>query len=953
MTILGFQVPLSVVVLGVITGMTYGVLGVGLVIVFRANRVLNFAHGAIGALGASVLGLLVLRWHVPYLIGFVAAIATSSLAAAVSELVVIRRLRRSPSIMSVIATLGIAQVVIIFAFSASSAVAQTALYPEPPGFPQFSVGPLLVVPAYGAMLLATPVVLIALALFLRRSRFGVAIRASVANPNAARAAGVYVGRMSTLSWVLAGAMAAYGSVLIFPTQGHPNPKTFGPTLLLLALIPAVVGRMESIPKTLVAGIVLGVVEEALYWNYPSGGRVQAILFVIVLLVLLVQHRRRGRTEVRPEVWVTVLPWPPLPDSLRRIWRIRNLGWIMAWTSLVVSLLVAAVIGQAAAVTLASIAAFALVGLSVLLISGLAGQLSLGQFAIAGVGATGAFIVQQHTGNVFLGLGGAVVTGAAASWLIGLPALRIPGLMLTATTLAFALAAQDWLFLQPWMMGSGRTVSAATVGPLSINSGRSDLVFSIVVLAVGMWVMRNVWQGGFGRRLRAVRDNDHAARAFTMNPMRVKMQAFLLAGMLAGIGGAVYAYILTDITPQSFTSSTSIDAVALTVLGGIGMLAGPILGAFYIIGIPRFVPLNSAVLAASSLGWLLLIIYMPGGFARLAAPLRSRLIGWLAKAGGGEGFTSLEATHKSNGAVRSAVPSTVSRHAGEMVKMTSGDTGTVASRGGLEVRELKKTYGGIVAVDHVSFAIEAGECVGLIGPNGAGKTTLFEMISGFTEPDGGKVLLDGRDLSKVPTFTRARLGLIRSFQDASLFATLTVQETVELSLEKSMPTRCAASVIGVDWRSRRKRTDRAREVLDMMGLGTYSTTRVSEISTGTRRIVELSCMVALQPSVLLLDEPSAGIAQSETGALRELLLAIHETLGVTLVVIEHDISLIMAISDRIVAMELGRIIADGNPKAVREDPRVIESYLGGMTEGVAARRSDPVPAPLGTSESGGS
>jgi len=235
---------------------------------------------------------------------------------------------------------------------------------------------------------------------------------------------------------------------------------------------------------------------------------------------------------------------------------------------------------------------------------------------------------------------------------------------------------------------------------------------------------------------------------------------------------------------------------------------------------------------------------------------------------------------------------------------------------------------------VSFEVAELETTGLIGPNGAGKTTLFEVISGFTRPERGRVVFAGQDLQRRSILrwdrspeARARLGLVRSFQDASLFPTMTVEEVVMLAFECMHPTGVLAGLSG--WpRSERAKRERGGDLISIMGLDPYRLKRVQEISTGTRRILELTALIALGPRLLLLDEPSSGIAQRESEALAELLLKVKRYLRTTMIVIEHDIPIILAISDRMLAMESGRIIASGTPQEVRSNPLVVESYLGG-------------------------
>jgi ABC-type branched-subunit amino acid transport system ATPase component len=295
---------------------------------------------------------------------------------------------------------------------------------------------------------------------------------------------------------------------------------------------------------------------------------------------------------------------------------------------------------------------------------------------------------------------------------------------------------------------------------------------------------------------------------------------------------------------------------------------------------------------------------------------------------------LERSARPQAAVRGAPAVTITR---PLVVPPDGAPALAASH-------LVKHYGGLSALKDVSLSIAAGETVGLIGPNGAGKTTLFEVLSGFTAADAGAVSLAGVDITGLAPESRGRLGLIRSFQDAALFPTLTVLDAVMLAMERSDPSRFLASIGGAV-RPERRKAARAYELVASMGLYNYRNRQIRELSTGTRRITELCCLMALEPTVLLLDEPSSGVAQRETEALGLLLRRIKAELGLTLVVIEHDIPLIMDISDRLIAMEGGQILVTGPPEVVRNDPRVVSSYLGGDI--TAIERSGLVSAAVAT------
>ena len=248
---------------------------------------------------------------------------------------------------------------------------------------------------------------------------------------------------------------------------------------------------------------------------------------------------------------------------------------------------------------------------------------------------------------------------------------------------------------------------------------------------------------------------------------------------------------------------------------------------------------------------------------------------------------------------------------------------------LEVRDLRVQFGGVVAVDGVSFEVGDSEVVGLIGPNGAGKTTLFEAIAGFT-PCTGNVRLAGEDISELPAHQRSRRGLVRSFQDAGLFAGLTVRQCAMVAQQHALPVRAWKALVRSpgERRSEIERGRRSDELLAAFGLSRYADSLIAELSTGTRRVCELVCALSLDPRVLLLDEPSAGLAQREVEQLPALLDRVREITGATVLLVEHDLPLVLGMSSRVLALESGAVIADGTPAEVRVDPEVQRSYLGG-------------------------
>ncbi|HUQ39360.1 MAG TPA: ABC transporter ATP-binding protein [Acidimicrobiales bacterium] len=259
---------------------------------------------------------------------------------------------------------------------------------------------------------------------------------------------------------------------------------------------------------------------------------------------------------------------------------------------------------------------------------------------------------------------------------------------------------------------------------------------------------------------------------------------------------------------------------------------------------------------------------------------------------------------------------------------------------LEIDAVSVRFGGVHALERTSLEVRSGEVVGLIGSNGAGKTTLMDCVSGFVRPQEGRILVMGQDVVGLAPEVRPYLGVGRSFQDARLFPGLTVGEAVLVAFERHRPVRVLAALAGLGRGAEREKREWADELIAQMGLEPYRDKLVSELSTGTRRIVDIASILAQRPAVLLLDEPTAGIAQKEAEVFVPLLDQVRAQLGCSILIVEHDMPLIMAVSDRIYAMETGTVIAEGPPDVVRRDPRVISSYLG--TDEAAILRSGAQP-----------
>jgi ABC-type branched-subunit amino acid transport system ATPase component/ABC-type branched-subunit amino acid transport system permease subunit len=912
-----WETPLPSVLLGLITGANYGLLSVGLVLIYRSNRVINFAHGEIGAFAASFFGIEVLQWHLPYWAALVPALLLAAVVGMVLDALLVRRLVKAPLVMSVVATLAAGQFLALLALVINSHANAASLFPQPSGLPSFQFGALLISPAYTGMAILAPIGMAAIAAFLKLTRYGRGIRSAATNRDAARMAGVPVRLMSSIAWAVAGSLAALSAILTQATFGFSGGESFGPELLLIALTGAVLGRMKSLPGALLGGLTIGVTQQLLLWNSPETGLMELVLFVGIVLALFAQRQSVGRAA-EVGAWSISQIAHPLPARVRAVPSVRLLV-IAPWLALGGLLAVLPMlVSNATSIKLAITFGFVIVAMSIGIVTGLGGQLSLGQFAVAAVGAYASFEVSRRTGNFFESFACAGVAGAIACVGLGLPSIKSRGPVFSVTSLAFALVVPDYLIGRSWVLGDGQDPGRPIVFHHAFESGHSYYYVGFVTLVVATAFSHNVRRGGLGRRLVAVRDNEDVARSFTVNATWVKVQGFGLAGAVAGLGGAMYGHALSQIGADGFPATASLDVVKIAVVGGVGSLTGPMFGAVAVQGV-SYVTVGSLALALISLAQLLIILFLPGGLVQFVTSARDRCARVLARRAGVD-LTDAGTTARTVGEITTSIGR-------EAPRLLIQPRSPVADDGDLlEVRDLRKSFAGVQALRGLDLTVATGEIVGLIGPNGAGKTTTFELVAGFLRPDSGTVRYRGTDVTRLTPQARARVGMIRSFQDAALFPTLTVAECVALAMERRDGTSVLRSLLGID-RGESRKVAEAAEVIAWMGLEQYRTRRVRELSTGTRRIVELACAVALEPQLLLLDEPSSGIAQRETEALGELLARLRGELSLTLVVIEHDIPLITGLSDRVVCMAAGDVIAIGTPMEIQADPAVIEAYLG--------------------------
>lgn len=627
-----FEVPVVAVVLGVIVGLSYGLLALGLILVYRSTRVINLAHGEAGAFAAAIVAVLVNEQGWPYWAAALLALVVAGVLGALVELLVIRRLFAAPRLIVLVATLGVSQLFLFGTFALNKSIdSRLAGFPAP-FTTTLSLGPLVVQPGEVLLIVAVPLIALGMAAFFRFTGFGVAVRAAAENSDSARLVGIPTRRISTFVWVTAAVLAATTALMLAPGRGLTVTESLGPDLLMRSLAAAVLARMTSLPKAVVAGIAIGVIEKVVAWNYTVG-EVELVLFVVVMIALLAQHRGALRSTDSSS-WQLNTVVRPVPRALADLPLVRSLGWIGLAAFLAAAVTVPLFLSNSQIFLLTTVVAFAIAGLSVLVLTGYGGQISLGQIGFFGLGAAVSYQLTVELYVPFwiaLLLAGAA--GALAAVVIGLPALRIRGLFLAVTTLSFALVTQKWLLGQSWLIGPGVIAPRPCWGGLDFASQRSYYYLAVGGLLFAMLVCRNVLRSGTGRSLLAVRDNESQGAAFTVPVVRTKLIAFGLSGFLAAFGGAIYGHGVETFQVGSFAVADSLRLVSMTIIGGLASIPGTILGAFFVVGIDRLVDGAYVRLLSTSIGLLLLLLYLPGGFGQVIYAIRDRLLGVIARRAG--------------------------------------------------------------------------------------------------------------------------------------------------------------------------------------------------------------------------------------------------------------------------------------------------------------------------------
>lgn len=886
------QDVLQFAVIGVGIGGVYALLAMGVIVIYRGAGVLNLAQGGM-AMASGYIFYDSLTRGVPVWGAFAVAVAAMAVFSVAVYWLIMRPLRSATAIAKLIATLGILVVLqqaVLLWYGARPVLIPQYL----PSGPLNLGGDITIGRDRIVVVIIAIVVCVGLWSAYKFTTFGKVTSASVESQTLVALRGWSPDMIASVNWAIGGALAAIAGCLIAPLSGLQPSSTS--LVILPALAAALVAGFASFPLALIAAFVMGIIESEMTLYVPIQGAARSLPFVVIAVIMFLVGRsvpERGfRFERLPMIDLgrlrAVTIFGGLFLFLVVAWTLFNRQWTDAFLTMMVT---------------------AIVLLSLVVLTGYAGQLSLAQYAFAGIGALIAGRFAESGAPFLLALALGVLLTVPVGLLFALPALRTRGVNLAVITFGLGLATWLMVFNNPQYSGgtSGIDVGDRDVFGIDIDTATSATRYLTVVavfLAVVMLLVRNLRRDRIGRRMIAVRCSERAAASLGIHVAGTKLFAFGVATAIAALGGILIGFRSSSVVVSNFDPFSSINAVLLAVIGGIGFVGGPLVGMTLapggigtlitnrIPGIENYVGLIGGVVV------LVTLLSHPDGVAATISKISERL--------------------RARKPSRVVATQTATRESTETLEVRRVRTKS------LVVNDVSVRFGGITALDSVSLSVNSGEIVGLMGPNGAGKTTLVDVVTGFTQPDRGEVVLDGQVTTTWSATARARAGLRRSFQAAELIEELTVRENLLVATDTF---RISAYVAGTVRPSGFDLPSGVHALVAEFDLEDALDRMPGDLSFGQRRLVSIVRTLAADPSVLLLDEPASGLSKSERTELRYLLVNLSRIRGMGVLLIEHDVSLVLDVADRVIVLAEGKVLASGTPEEIRNNQAVIDVYLG--------------------------
>ena len=632
--------PAGVIIQGVLIGSLTALVAFGIALTYRANRVINFAQGDLGGVPASLAVLLIVSQHWPYLLAIITGLAAALVLGAFVEMVFVRWFFKAPRLILTVVTIGLATLLTGAELGLPKAFNVTTPpqnVPSPFNF-TFTIRPIVFHGNDVLAMVTVPLVIVALIAFFRYTNIGIAVRASAESADRAALLGVPVKRVNTVVWVAATLLATIALFLRAGVVGLPIGSALGLPILLRALAAAVIGRMERFATIFIAAVGIGIIEQSVVWHTRKALLVDPVLFGVVVIVLLVQ--RRGRVsrleDAAMSTWQAVRGVRAIPRELAHLPEVRRTRWAIIAALLAVALVLPKLLGEGRTILGGALFAYGIVAVSLVVLTGWAGQVSLGQFAFAGVGAaTGAWMTLHLHWDLSLVLLASGAIGSVVAVLIGLPALRIKGLFLAVVTLGFALATTSYFInsdFAKWVpSGSIRIPRRPLFGRVSLDSETRYYYLCLACFLLAAMAVRALRRSRTGRVLIGVRENERALQSYGISATTTKLMAFAISGFLAAFAGCLLVHQQQNFLGTTYRPEQSLAVFVMVVIGGLGTVPGAFLGAAFIQSLTWFSfiypkAIRPAVpLFGGGVGLILILMFLPGGLGSLIYNARDRLL----------------------------------------------------------------------------------------------------------------------------------------------------------------------------------------------------------------------------------------------------------------------------------------------------------------------------------------
>lgn len=981
-------VPVGIVLQGTVQGALVSFTAMGLVLVYRAARFLNFSQAAIGGIAASMAELAVLGWHLDFWVALVIGLLAAALVGAAVNATVVRRLQRAPRLVVTVATVGLLQVLSVANGYVPDLAANVGFGSgfNTPLTGHYTVGGVVFTGNDTAAMVVVPIVLVAMWWFLSRTETGTAVRAVADSPERAGLLGIPVRRVSTVVWVVAALLSGLGTVLTSAIDHPPVGVPLTPQDLFPALAAFVLAGLDSLPGAVAWSLVIGVVDAAVYWVYRNATYAEVVVFVLVVVGVALRRRRAARVDDGGlGDFVAAREVPPVPRAVAALPAVRWGTRAVTVAALAAAVLVPLGVSASQLDLMTAVPVYAILGLSLVVLTGWAGQISLGQFAFGGIGAIVTGVLVVHAGaDLFVALAAAVAACAVVAVLVGSTAARLPGLALAAVTMAFAVAVSDWLmssyyfpFLNPQSVP--RPVLFGRF-PTGVGSPVAFYELCLVLMVLSLVVVRNLRRTRAGRTIIAVRDNARGASAYAIDPRRARFVALAVAGGLAGLAGGLYLVQLGGLGSGGLTTTDSLTVFIMVVIGGLTSPLGAVAGAVVFEGIVYLVAPQLQQLATGA-GVLVFLMFLPEGIGGAVLRVRSAVLrvvtrrlgimtGLLEDGNGASGGLASRAGAQARadaglgadgaplagtlpavaalGGTRPAAARATSTVPGSLVAVALADAGLGGGRAvaatmtattrRLVVRGLDVAIGQAPIVAGVDLDVGAGQIVALLGTNGAGKSTTLRALAGALPVRRGTVLVDGVDVTRMPVERRVRRGVVLVPGGRGVFPSLTVAENLRLA----------------GWTARRSssgRTALAASTGAVHRLFPHLAERedvpAGMLSGGEQQMLALAQGLLCNPSVLLIDELSLGLAPTVVSQLLRVVGDLAGT-GVAVVLVEQSVNIAAAVADDAVFVERGRVRFRGPTRELSDSADLVRSVFLGAGDPGASGGGSSVPAGGGSS-----